>query len=172
MADVSVNSDVIADLVATPRVKSNALRHGYVDQRVAYVTWAAAASAPSLATILRVPAHARVSSIAISSLDFTTAGAIDVGAHLETSPGVAGAAIDADFFATAVDLSGGPYNNLDITNESTTNTPVKQSQPLWQALGVTAEPVPGTFYLITATVATTFNSTPTSVLFKVTMVGA
>ena len=167
MADVSHNSTVIANTVATPAVKNSPISDGVIKEKCAKVTYTAGDSAPSLATIFRISAFSRVTDLLISSLDFTTAGAIDVGVHAESSPGVAGSAVDADFFATAVDLAGGPYNNLSIVNESTTNTPVKQEQPLWQALGVSAAPAAGTFYLITATIATTLNSTPLDVLFKV-----
>lgn len=167
MADVSHNSDVVANIVATPRVHNVPSAKGVVLEQCALVTYTAADSAPSLASIFEISAFARVTDLLLSSLDFTTAGAIDIGVHALSAAGVVGAAVDADFFATAVDLSGGPYNNLSVVNESTTNTPVKQNQPLWQALGVSAAPAAGTRYMITATIATTFNTTPLDVLFKI-----
>lgn len=164
MADNSRNSDEIADLVATPKIKGQPIRAGLLHIKIATVTMVTADSAPSLQTMIRIPAHARVKDLMLSSLDFSTAGAIDIGLHTESTPGVASTAVDADFFATAVDLSGGPYNKLSVLNESTTNTPAKQAQALWQAAGVTTEPAAGTFYLITFTVSTTFNSTGTLTL--------
>lgn len=166
MADVSHNSTVIANVVASPQVKNAPVSEGVIKEKCAKVTYTAADSAPSLATIARVSAFCRVTDLLISHQAFTTAGAIDVGVHAESSPGVAGAAVDADFFATAKALTAAE-DNVSIVNESTTNTPAKQEQPLWQALGLSAAPAPGTMYLITATIATTLNTSIFDVLFKV-----
>lgn len=167
MADVSRNSDVIADLVAVPKVKGQPIRAGVVHSEIAKHTYVSGDSAPSLAIIMRIPAHARVKDLKLSHKAFTTAGAIDIGLHAESSPGVAGSAVDADFFATAASLSAAARDKASLLNESTTNTPAKQCQALWQAAGVASEPVPGTHYLLTATITTTINSTELDVVYEV-----
>ena len=45
----------------------------------------------------------------------------------------------AAFFGSAVAITA-IQNNLDVTNESTTNTLAKMSQPLWQAVGMASDP--------------------------------
>lgn len=154
MASNLRNSDAIADLVATPRVKAQPTRGGTYHRDIAVVSMVNADSAPSTQTMLRVPAHARVSDLKISNTAVSTSGTLNIGAYAEAaaSPGViSGAAISAAFFAAAVSIVSA-QTKVSILNQSTTNTPQKQTQPLWQALGVATAPVPGTFYLITAEV--------------------
>ena len=72
-----------------------------------------------------------------------------------------GAVVDADLFASALDLAGGPYNNLDITFESGEMTYAESEKPLWEVLGLTADPQRE--YDVAYTISTTFNGGPTAV---------
>lgn len=96
----------------------------------------ASASVGSTIRLGSVPSNCRITDLRLTS-DAQTAGAFDVGVYRTTADG--GAVVDQDFFATAVSCASAVVNS-DVLNESTTNTIAKQSQPLWQALGMTSDP--------------------------------
>lgn len=165
MAVVDRNSLAITNRNATPRVISNpAVSGGDLKEKVGYIAAATDDSATSVFRIATVPSNARISEILITAADFTTAGAINVGLHRTTADG--GTVVDADLFASAVDLSGGPFSNLDITREAgTTNWTLADAEKmLWQALGLSTDP--GIEYDVTATISTNFNG-GSGILFKV-----
>lgn len=97
------------------------------------------ANGDSIASILkfcRVPSNCRISQLMLRCTAIT--GAIgDFGAYRADT----GAVIDADFFASAQTMASALTTPTDITNESTTYTPTMAEQPLWQALGLSADPV-------------------------------
>ena len=134
---------------------------------VGLVTPATDDSATSVHRMCTVPSRARVSQILVTAADFTTAGVADVGVYKSNG----GAVVDADFFASAFDFAAGTGAGVDLVtliNESTTNTPAKQEQPLWQALGLSADP--GIDYDIALTITTAYNGGQ-PVLMKVRYVG-
>jgi len=76
-----------------------------------------------------------------------------------TNIAAADTAIDADFFASAVDMkTQSTLGWTPITFESTTYTAAKLAQPLWQALGLTSDP--GGFIDICFTNTSTTNGAP------------
>jgi hypothetical protein len=165
MAIVNRLSAGLTNRDATPRVMNNPAKGaGDVVEKVGVIPYATGDSATSIGRICSIPSNARLSEILITAADFTTAGAIDVGLYRTTQDG--GAVVDADLFASAVDLSGGPFANLDITREAgTTNWALLDAEKmLWEALGLTADPC--IEYDIAATISTTFNG-GSAVLFKV-----
>lgn len=163
MAVVNRSSAAITNRDATPRVLNNPAQNGGVlREKVAYIAAATDDSATSIFRLFSVPSSARLSELLVTAADFTTAGAINVGLYRTTADG--GAVVDADFIASAVDMSGGPYANLDITHESAENALSESEQPIWQALGLTADP--GIEYDICATVSTNFNG-GSGIKFKV-----
>lgn len=96
-------------------------------------------SGDSIASVYRfvtVPSHARVNAVRLSNDAITTCAA-DIGVYRNTRDGAA--VVSVAFFGSAVSLATAGYNT-DVTNESTTNTIAKQTQPLWQALGFSADP--------------------------------
>ncbi len=155
MAVVDRKSLYVTNRDAAPRVINPPHLKGDKREIVGYWPAAADDSATSVFRLGPVPSNARISGIYITAADFTTAGAIHCGVHRTTVDG--GAVVDADLFATAVDMSGGPFANLDITREAgTTNwTLADAEKALWQALGLTTDP--GIEYDITFTISTTFN---------------
>jgi hypothetical protein len=93
----------------------------------------------------RVPSNAKIVDIFFESAA-QAAGTMDIGAYYATdglggkpTALLAAAAIDQDFFATLLALTGA-FARTSIINESGTNTPAKRVQPLWQALGLTTDP--------------------------------
>jgi hypothetical protein len=164
MAVVDRNSLAIANRNATPRVINPPHLSGALKEAIAYIAAAADDTANSVYRLATVKSNARISEILLIAADFTTAGAINVGLHRTSADG--GAVVDADLFASAVDLSGGPFANLDITREAgTTNWLAANAEnAIWQALGLTSDP--GIEYDITATISTTFNG-GSGLLFKI-----
>jgi hypothetical protein len=163
MAVVDRNSLAIANRNATPRVINPPHLSGDLKEAVAYIAAAADDSATSVYRLATVRSNSRISEILLTTADFTTAGAINVGLHRTTVDG--GAVVDADLFASAVDLSGGPFSNLDVTREAgTTNWALANAEnALWQALGLSSDP--GIEYDVTATISTNFNG-GSGLLFK------
>jgi hypothetical protein len=93
----------------------------------------------------RVPSNAKVQAIFFES-QAQAAGAMDIGVYYATD-GIGGrptallaaAAIDQDFFASAVSVAA-LSQPTNVVNESGVNTPAKRVQPLWQAVGLTSDP--------------------------------
>lgn len=153
------NRDALPRVLNSPQNAAANLR-----EKAGYIPAAADDSATSVYRIATVPSNARISEILLTAADFTTAGAINVGLHRTTQDG--GGVVDADLFASAIDLSGGPFSNLDVTREAGTSnwTLADAEKMLWQALGLTADP--GIEYDVTATISTNFNG-GSGLLFKV-----
>lgn len=83
---------------------------------------------------LELPAEAVVLQVLVSSDDIGTTTTMDLGIYQNTRNG--SAVVDADFFASALSLKDGALSNSDVTGESAVYDALKQSQPLWEALGV------------------------------------
>jgi hypothetical protein len=164
--DLTLKSNGITNREATPRVLNSPGTggSGLVKGAVAYLASVTASlSATSVIRMFEVDAHAVVTDLVFASAA-QTAGKFDIGVYRTNADG--GAAVDQDFFATDVDCASAVVLT-DVLNESGTNTLTKQCQPLWQALGVTTEPLPGTMYDVCLTVHTTDITTGTgSVLLK------
>lgn len=132
---------------------------GLLKEKAAVAAPAANQASADTIHFFRVKSNAIVSRVMISAADATTAGAVNVGLYNTAAAG--GAAVDADLFASALDLAGGPYNNLDITFESGELTYAESTNRLWEVLGLTEDPHKE--YDVVATVSTTFNGGPTSI---------
>lgn len=161
--DLTLKSTAITNREATPRVLNNpgAGAAGIARFNQGYIASVPASlSITSVIRLFEIDAHAIVGSITFASAA-QTAGKFDLGLYRTNADG--GAAVDADFFASAIDCASAVVLT-DETNESTTNTIAKQNQPLWQAAGVTTEPTPGTVYDVCATVVTTDVTTGTGAL--------
>lgn len=161
--DLTLKSTAITNREASPRVVNNpgagapgALRvvQGY------FASVPASLSDTSVIRMCEVDAYAIVDSISFASAA-QTAGNLSIGVYKTNADG--GAVIDMDFFATRIDCASAVVLT-DVTNESTTNTLLKQNQPLWQALGVATAPAPGTKYDVCATVDTTAITTGTGAI--------
>lgn len=132
------------------------------------ITSAADDDATSVYRFFRVKSSDIVASVQISCADATTAGALNVGLYAISENG--GAVVDADLFASAFALTNGPYSNVDITFESGEYTHAEAQKPLWEVLGLSADPC--TEYDVAAVVSTTFNGGPTSILLAAELIRA
>lgn len=160
MAVVALKSASVTNSDATPRV-ANTDGEGALGRRVeafAYIQPSASDSAGSTYQMIRVPTTIHVKQLILECAAAGGSAAIDIGVYTptrreDTGRGTTlGAAVDADFFASAVVISSalGPTN---VTNESTTYTLDKRNQPLWQAVGLSADPGGKFDIVITVTVA-------------------
>lgn len=164
MAVTNRSSNVIANATATPRVLNSPAIGGPspLIETAGLVTPAADDSAGSVHRFVRVPSNARISELLFSTADAATAGALNMGVYETEENG--GAVVDADLFASALDLSGGPYKNLDLTQESDEYTFAEGVKPLWEVLGLTQDPCKE--YDIAATVSANYNGAGTAQLLK------
>lgn len=137
--DLTLKGVSITNRDAATRVFNNpGLGHGATEQ-CAFGHLASVPASLSITSIIRlveVPSNCIVTDLRLSS-GAQTAGAFDVGVYRTTADG--GAVVDQDFFATAVSAAAAVVN-VDVLNESTTNTIQKQAQRLWEALGMTFDP--------------------------------
>lgn len=86
---------------------------------------------------VRVPSRARISQVLLNCTAITS-GAADIGVYETAANG--GAAVDADFFASAQSIATAIVTNTDVTHEAGVYLQADTEKPLWQALALTADP--------------------------------
>lgn len=137
MAVVNVKSPGLTNRDGVPAILNNpAVNRALLKNAKDYCAVGNGDSIASVYRCVSVPSHARVSAVRLSN-DAITTCAGDIGVYRNTRDGAA--AVSAGFFGTAVSLATAGYNT-DVTNESTSYTLQKQTQPIWQALGFAADP--------------------------------
>lgn len=156
MATVNRNSTVITDQVATPKVLVSPSKGSPAPlvSTSGYVANAADDSATSVHRFCRVPSNATLRQLLFTSGVATTGGAINLGVYRTVPDG--GAAVSASLFASAYALTGSANANTEMLFKSGTFTTAMTTQPLWQALGLSADPQCD--YDIASTISTTFNA--------------
>lgn len=162
MATEAIKSAWVTNATATPVVLTSAALAGGV-LKEASGTCTPVIAAPDVAStyrFCRVPSNARVSQVLLSLVAFT-AGAMDIGVYQTSENG--GAVVSAAFFGSAVSLASS-RNHFEVTNASSFHTAVKLEQPLWQALGLSADS--NREYDVVGTVTTQF-SVPLAMNLKV-----
>lgn len=160
----TVKSTWITNATATPKVATNAaVSAGRLMEACSVATVSATQASGDIIRFVRVPSNARISEVLLTTADATTAGNIDIGVYQTDDNGAA--VVDADLFASALALTGGPFVNSDQTFESGEYTYAESAKPLWEVLGLSADP--GREYDICATVTTTFDAAGTVQVLKV-----
>lgn len=160
----TVKSTQITNATATPKVLNNSnVSVGEMKESIGVATVSATQASGDIIRFCRVPSNARISEVLLSTGDATLAGNIDIGVYQTDDNG--GAVVDADLFASALALTGGPFQNSDQTFESGQYTYAESAQPLWQVLGLSADS--NREYDICATVTTTFDGADTTQVLKV-----
>lgn len=139
MALVNLKSTHITNATATPVVLNTAAlgAGAQLHESAGSVTATAADNATSTYRMCRVPSNARISQVLLSNAAAGATGAVDVGVYQTNDNG--GAVVSAAFFGSAVAITAA-QTHLDVTYESGTYTYAGSEQPLWQALGLTADP--------------------------------
>lgn len=140
MAIVNTKSAAISSRDATPMTLAPAhLVRGVVYQAVGSVEKAGSDSNTSVFRMARLRSSDRVSTVHILNDAITGGTSYDVGLYRTASDG--GAVVDADIFASAVDLSSANQTSgLDVTFEATATNIDKIEKRLWELLGLSADP--------------------------------
>jgi len=82
-----------------------------------------------------IPSNARIVEVILDSDNIGTTTAADIGLYDQE-----GTVVDADFFASAVNLAGGAVSNSRVTHESGVFEIADVEKELWDALGLAADP--------------------------------
>lgn len=152
MSAEHLKSTYLTNATATPKTTNNAHLRGHMIEAIGVITPSATSEANSTHRFVRVPSNARISAVLLKCAAFTTAGAVDIGVYQTAENG--GAVVDADLFASAQVLTAA-LDWADKTYESTEYTIAESEKPLWEVLGIAADPC--IEYDIAATVTTAFN---------------
>lgn len=161
--DLTLKSTAVADAVAVPPVLHNPGMggQGIVKQVYGYIASVTAAlSATSVIRLCQVPSNAVVDSVVISS-DAQGAGKFNIGVYLPNGGLVAFTNSDS-FFTADLDCASAVIDQQCVMKATSRNTIAKRNQPLWQAIGMAADP--GGVLDIAATVHTTDVTTGTGAL--------
>lgn len=137
----TTSSQQITDLDASPiRFESRLVLSGSVKTATQTISIPSAAAAADIFLMIRLPVRAHIISLLSGwdDLDTTTNVTIDIGAYRTVPDG--GAVIDVDAF-TATPISGQAERLMLETRFLGAATGLETvEQPLWQLLGVPAEP--------------------------------
>lgn len=154
MAVVELKSTAITNAdTASQKLNSTRLQEGRMKESVGTVAAANGDSIASIYRFARIPSGARVSEV-ILLCDAITSGAGDVG--LYDVPTVnAGAVVDADLFASAQSIATEIKIGTNVAHESGVYGLEDVEKPLWEALGLTADPRKLYDIAMTLTAATT-----------------
>jgi hypothetical protein len=137
MATENMLSAAITNRDATPQVANKASNNGG-NQKVAVATLeCGTGDLGSTYRFVSVPSNAIIHEVKLYCDDMGTTGLADVGVYQTTENG--SAVVDADFFASAVDMKTAALNGSDVTHESGAYNIDDAEKPLWQALGLSAD---------------------------------
>lgn len=139
MAVENKKSTQITNRDASPRVINNARLSGG-EKRFAGDTFSIGNgdSVNSIYRVCQIPSRAIIVAVRVTAPDIGTTTAADVGLYETTENGAA--VKDADFFASALSLNGGAISKSDITYESGVITLTNSMKPIWDLLGLAADP--------------------------------
>lgn len=159
--DLTLKSVQITNREATPRVLNSPQNGGDGVMHEVYGHIASVPAALSITSVIRlcsIPSNARVSSVKLHS-GAQGAGAFDIGIYQTNANG--GAVVDADLFGSAISCAS-QVKITEILEESAEYTIAEMAKPLWEVLGLSADPHRS--YDVCATVATTDVTTGTGAL--------
>lgn len=143
MAVVQVNSTTVANANAFPRIQNP---RGLADGEVvrAINDQVAVANGDSIGSVYRfgkIRSSDFTDRVRLISADIGTTTAGDIGLYDLLTASNGGAVVDADYFASAVSLSGGAIDS-DITYESGAAGGIytNGNKRVWEALGLASDP--------------------------------
>lgn len=137
MAVANTKATLISNADAVPPVLTNSHMNGVVRNTVGTVETLAADDVASVYRLCRVPSNARLVSLKVASDAITGASTSDVGVYKTLRDGAA--VVDADFFATDIDISSATAFTENLL-EATATDHVNCEKRLWEALGLTTDP--------------------------------
>lgn len=158
MAVELLSSAAITNADATPVVFNNSrITRAPLQEAIGTKQVPASASIASIIRLCRIPSNARTSQVIYSGDAFDTTGAGDIGIYQTAANG--GAVVDADFFASALLMTTALPNTV-CTHESGVFGVEDVEKPLWEALGLSADPMRDYDVAITLTAANGAGATP------------
>lgn len=152
MGVVNTKSGVITNRDASPRVINNS--PAAAGQMRGFVGTCETTNTDSINSVYRfgqVPSNAVMHSLRVYSDDIGSNTVADFGLYDTTENGAA--VVDQDFFGSAVSLKDGVLAGTDVVHESGAYDAAEGEQPLWQALGLSADPKKNYDVCATLTVA-------------------
>ncbi len=159
MAVVTTKSTAVTNGDAFPQTLTpQKIDGGRLRERIGFVEATATDSIGSVYRLMRIKSGDRISRLLLSCDAITTAAG-NIGLYDVTAVN-AGAVVDADFFASAQDLSAALVNT-DVTHEADAADAgagfglADIEKPLWQALGLAADPGKQYDVAVTLTAAAT-----------------
>lgn len=156
MAVENLKATPISNADASPVVFNNArVARAALQEAIGTKQASASASIGSTYRLCRIPSNARISQVLLSCDAFDTTGAADIGLYNTNG----GAVVSAAFFGSAVVLTSA-LKNSDVTFESGTFGVEAVEKPLWEALGLTADPMKQYDVALTLTAANGAGATP------------
>lgn len=136
MAAENLKSGVITNRDATPPTLTTA--QGGVVRRAWGKVECAGGDAASTYRFCQIPSNARAVRVWFASDDLSGSGAtMDIGLYQTTGNG--GAVVDADFFASALDVATAAVALTEITFERGATLIDEVEKPLWERLGLSAD---------------------------------
>lgn len=139
MAAENLKSTAVTNADATPVDMTGAyLQHGRLRESVAVIE-GAGGDAGSTYRFCRIPSSARVSAVFFACDDLSGSGAtLDLGLYKTAADG--GAVVDADFFASAIDVATAAVAETNVLHESGVVNIDDKEKRIWEALGLTEDP--------------------------------
>lgn len=159
MATENLKSTPVTNLDATPPVRTTSGKgaDGILRQKDGTVTGTTAMEAASTYALVRVPTNVIVKHVWACLDASVTNFQADIGVYYgtgqDTPVDLRGDAIDADFFASAVDFDS-VVVPTQYTMESAVYTVPDMFKPLWDAVGLSADPG-GSFDIVFTSTETT-----------------
>jgi hypothetical protein len=140
MAVANTKSTFITNADATPTaLTSDYIAKGPLYEAVGTVETLAADDASSVYRLCRVPSNARITSILLASDAITGASSCDIGIYKTAANG--GAVVDADYYATATDISSATVFTEQL-NLATVTDIDKVEKRVWEGAAVlSADPM-------------------------------
>jgi hypothetical protein len=152
MAVVATKSAVITNADASPAVINSAqIADGQARLKRGQAVVGAADSIASTYRLVRVKSNDLVYMLLLSCSAITSAAA-DIGLYKTTRDG--GAVVDADFFASAQSLATG-LTQTNVVRESAVISIPNSEKPIWEQLGLSADPQIEYDVVVTLTAAAT-----------------
>lgn len=161
----ALKSLAITNRDASPSVKNSSfLEGGVLRECVGTVEMTSASTAGSTYRMFQVPSNCRMAELRLYSDDVGTSGLVDIGLYQTTANG--GAVVDADFFASAVDINAAALNGTDVLYEAATSTAEIDDieKQLWVQIGLTADP--GLMYDVVLTSTATSSAAAATISLK------
>lgn len=146
----NVDSTIISNRAASPRVANDPWTNAQVKTTgIGQLEVSTAEDTADVLTFCYIPSNAVVRQVLLSCDAVSSTGAMDIGLYQTADNG--GAVVDADYFASAQVVTTA-LNNSDVTHESGIYGIEDKDKPLWEALGLSADPQIS--YVIAGTITT------------------